>query len=113
MNKIYFNHIAGDGRHFITNSGITSDICILSNLQVLSIFHDIPDVSLMWTEAYPNDPMTYNNIAKITFAGVVHSEYFDTESLDSILSLLADLDNIGCEQLARVVRKQLEEKGIV
>jgi hypothetical protein len=112
-NIIFFKHIAGDGRHFITPYGSLSDIAILSNLQVLAIFHGLPGVDKLWTEAYPDDPMEFAELAKITVAGVDSSEYFDAEPLDSILSLLKDLRNIGCEKLAEIVTGHLEETGII
>jgi hypothetical protein len=110
---IHYKHIAGDGRHFVTPYGSLSDIAILSNLQVLAIFHGLPGVDKLWTEAYPDDPMEFAELAKITVAGVDSSEYFDAEPLDSILSLLEDLKNIGCEKLAEIVIRHLEEAGII
>ncbi len=119
----FFKHRAGDGRHLINDNfqvfkdgsyqmGDPSDICIVFNASRLCSAFGLPPLWELWTQAYPEDPMTKDNADCIFSEAEPYSEPCDPTIPDDRLSILLDLEAISCDKLASIVKVLLTERGV-
>jgi hypothetical protein len=120
---VYFNHQVGNGIHYITDNprelpgkrqqlGDTSDLCILSNLDIVLSYNNLPQLNDVWNSVYPGDFMSDEDLACILNTAVNFSENFDPGSLDNITAVLDDVRELKCEDLANKVSELLKENGM-
>jgi hypothetical protein len=114
----FHKHSPGDGLHPINESGETlpdgsiqngdmSDICIVANAQTLCSVYGLPPFWLLWTEAFPDDPMSAEDLAEIVDGAEPYLNEFDPLIPDTRKAILSDLCAIRCEKLADEIERQL------
>jgi hypothetical protein len=112
-------HSPGDGIHPINESGETlpdgsaqegdmSDICIVANAQSLCSDFGLPPFWLLWTEAYPDDPMSAEDLAVIVDGAKPYLNVYDPLDADTRRAILNDLRAIQCGKLADEIEKLLK-----
>jgi hypothetical protein len=115
----FHKHSPGDGLHPINESGETlpdgsiqngemSDICIVANAQSLCSDFGLPPYWLLWTEAYPDDPMSAEELAVITDGAKPYLNEYDPLNADTRTAILNDLRAIKCDKLADEIERQLQ-----
>ena len=120
---IYFNHHVGNGVHYITPNtrdlpggrkqlGDPSDLCILSNLDVVLSYYQLPQLNDVWNSVYPSDFMSDEDLACILTTAVDFAEPFDPGSLDNVSAVLEDVRAIKCDELANKVNELLKDNGM-
>lgn len=116
---IYFNHMPGDGVHYINNNarsfpdgstqeGDTSDLCILLNLELI-LAHNGSDMSVpdLWNGVYPEDFMSEQDFGFILSVSIDGCGDFDPTAPDNITAVLDDLVSMGCPELAEAAKSCL------
>lgn len=114
----FHKHTPGDGLHPINESGETlpdgsiqngdmSDICIVANAQALCSAYGLPPFWLLWSEAYPDDPMSAEDLAEIVDGAETYLNPFDPLIPDTRKAILSDLRVIRCDKLADEIERQL------
>jgi hypothetical protein len=112
-------HSPGDGLHPINESSVTlpdgsaqegdmSDICIVANAQSLCSDFGLPPFWLLWTEAYPADPMSAEDLAVIVDGAKPYMNVYDPLDPDTRRAILNDLRAIKCDKLADEIEKLLK-----
>ena len=114
----FHRHSPGDGLHPINSSGETlpdgsiqngdmSDICIVANAQALCSAFGLPPFWLLWTECYPDDPMTAEDMAEIIDGATPYLNECDPFKPETRQAILSDLRAIHCRQLAVQIENML------
>jgi hypothetical protein len=120
---ISFRHKAGDGVHYVLNkpfktpqgeilAGTPSYTCILSNLECVTLRHADVFVRDLWNQTYPNDPMSSTDSSIIFHTCLPYVDNFNPASAEDIEMVLADVEHMGCPELATAARRLLVEKGV-
>ena len=84
-------------------------IDLVAALCFISIVYGLPDVSDLWTEAYPLDPMTDEEASIIMFEGVANIKGYHFYSQDDVTLILDQMDEVGLSDLADLVRTRLAQ----
>lgn len=117
----YHKHRIGDGLHYINNHkkvnhdgseqpGDTSFGCILLNLEYLLTYYGMPCLSDLWTEVYPQEPLSDDMLFSIMLTNLDETERYDPRNPRNIADVLEDVRSIGRDQLADRVLELLAEK---
>jgi hypothetical protein len=111
-----YRHSPGDGFHHIavdtlqdgrdTDAG-TSDICIVANAQILCSAFGLPPFWVLWSEAYPDDPMTAADLVEITNSALPYMVECDPLIAETREMILRDLRAIKCDALAEKIEQLL------
>jgi hypothetical protein len=109
------NHSPGDGLHLINDNfqlfpdgsyahGDSSEICILLNVQRLLEHFCLPSLFVLWSQAYPKDPMSEDDMLDIIEAADPYTNACEIEMSDVQGLILSDLDKAGYDNLCVSIR---------
>lgn len=116
-------HTAGSGLHYVNDNmqfyengsyqeGDTSDGCILVHLNTIAFATGLPTVYEMWSAAYPDDPMSFDDFVWIIQNSLPYTEKMPV-TIENIWLVLDDLKVVGMERLSRLVKHLLCDKEIL
>jgi hypothetical protein len=119
----FFNHRVGDGLHYITDNfktfpdgsfqlGDTSENCVLYNLHLALFRHGLDRLNILWNQVYPDDTMSFEDLAYIIGSAIHFTEAYSPESPENLRDMLNDIRSIDCGKLADLVENKLKEKGV-
>ena len=118
-NLPYHKHSPGDGLHLINDNvqtledgreqrGDPSDICIVANAQTLCLSYGFSPLWLLWSDAYPDDPMDANDLDAIVESAAPYLNEFDPLVPETRDAILKDLRAIKCDELADALEQLLK-----
>lgn len=117
-------HRVGDGLHYINSNfmvfegggfqmGDTSEDSIILNIETILSHYDAQYLfSDLWNLAYPDEPMTDEDLMNTIYAAIDHTEAFDTSNLALVRSAINDLRSMGRPELADLVTDVLQGCGL-
>lgn len=110
----FFKHSVGDGIHYINENKDTSDVCILFNVEVALSRNLMPDtLESIWNRVYPDDLMSLEDVAYISFAAIDHTNPFNIASPEDLHDLVEDVRAMGCPALADELAEEFSKIGLV
>lgn len=102
----------GMGVHQVA-PGQSSEPCILLSLHRLLSSYGLPAFWKLWTEIYPNEPLSYDEARLIVATGLDYTTWPDLHDYNIRRNIIEDVARMGREALALRVQDLFDELGVL